>query len=301
MNSNDIAKQKQRVRIFSLEENQCIWMKAGVVSYRLCDNGFDCTSCAFDKAMSKNVTHKPAVLVSWREVMRHKPFNERECRHMLTGRVQYKFCANNYQCSVCEFDQNLDEADLSVGTAPVHTGKISGFTVADSYYYHKGHSWARIEHGGFVRMGIDDFTVRMLGAPSNVRLPKLGTYLGQGKQGWTFEKEHKSAAMLSPMTGVVMATNQKVSREPELIKSDPFGEGWLIVVEPEGLRKNMKNLLFNQEAVKWLKAEAAKLEKMVMAGYGVPLAATGGEIVDDIASNVSHLHWEDFVREFLLT
>ncbi|MFZ2445103.1 MAG: glycine cleavage system protein H [Syntrophobacteraceae bacterium] len=292
---------KQGVRLFSTTEVQCVWMKAGVVNFKLCDGAYDCTSCPFDKAMSHKVNLKPTVLVSWREVMRTKPFFQRECRHKLTGRVQYKFCANNYQCNVCEFDQGLDEADLSASTPPVHTGRVSGFALADSYYYHKGHGWARIEHGGFVRLGIDDFTLRLLGSPTNIRLPKLGSHLEQGEMGWSIDRDEKSASMLSPIKGVVMATNHNILRQPHLANKDPYGQGWLMVVDPRGLKKNIKNLLFEKTAHAWLSAEATRLEAKVMAIYGVPLAATGGEIVADIFGNLSHLKWEDLVHDFLLT
>ena len=42
----------QGVGIFSMSENQCIWMKAGVVNFKICENAFDCTSCAFDKGIN---------------------------------------------------------------------------------------------------------------------------------------------------------------------------------------------------------------------------------------------------------
>ncbi|ABK18483.1 glycine cleavage system protein H [Syntrophobacter fumaroxidans] len=290
------------VRIFSITENQCIWMKAGIVNYKLCQNAYDCTSCPFDKAMSRKVVEKPTALVSWQDIKRRKPFFERECRHMLTGRVQFKFCANNYQCKVCEFDQFLDEQDLATATSPVRTDKVSGFALASGYYYHEGHSWARIEHGGFVRLGIDDFALRLLGSPTGISLPKIGTRLKRGENGWSIRREEHYASVLSPMDGTVMATNQSASKQPGLSKKDPYGEGWLIVVDPQGgLRKQTKHLLFEKRAVAWLDAEAKKLEEMVMSVYGVPLAATGGEIVEDIFGNLSHLRWDDLVREFLRT
>lgn len=292
---------KRNVRLFSTSESQCIWMKAGVVNFKLCDHAYDCTGCPFDTAMSQKVTEKPAVFISWREVMRDKPFPERECRHMLAGRVQYKFCTNNYLCNVCEFDQSLDDADLAAATAPVHTSRVSGFSVADSYYYHRGHGWARIEHGGFVRIGIDDFTLKLLGSPTEIKLPKLGSHVDQSEVGWVIDRDKKTAAMLSPMKGVVMATNQKVLREPDLAKRDPYGQGWLMVVEPQGLKKNLKTLLFEREATAWLGSEVKRLEDMVMPAYGIPLAATGGEIVDDIYGALTDLKWEDLVHEFLLT
>jgi glycine cleavage system H lipoate-binding protein len=284
------------VRVFVGEDNQCVWMKAGVVNYKLCENAYDCENCPFDKAMSR--TEK---VTSWRQTMRELPYNQRECRHMLTGRVQYRFCSNNYRCNVCEFDQELDEADLLDAPGTVHPRAVAGFQMADSYYYHRGHSWGRIEHGGFVRLGIDDFALRLLGPPTDITLPKIGSHLEQTEVGWTLHRDDKIAGVLAPTDGVVLATNQKALQQLEKARKDPYGEGWLVVVEPRNLKKNLKNLLFEQEAAAWLTAEAQRLEALVMNVYGLPLAATGGEIVDDIYGNLTQFKWDDLVHDFLLT
>ena len=92
-----------------------------------------------------------------------------------------------------------------------------------------------------------------------------------------------------------------------LIQRKPFGTpnarlGWLVVIAPgSGLKNKTRSLLFEQKAVAWLNAEVKKLEETVMNVYGVPLAATGGEIVDDIFGNLHDLKWEDLVHTFLLT
>lgn len=96
----------QGVRIFSMSQNQCIWMKAGVVNFKICENAFDCTSCAFDKEINR----KSTALADWREVMRN-PKLHKECRHMLTGRVLFKLCSHNYECKDCAYDQQLYEYD----------------------------------------------------------------------------------------------------------------------------------------------------------------------------------------------
>jgi hypothetical protein len=95
----------QGVRVFSMTENQCVWMKAGVVNFKICENAFDCTSCAFDKSVQE-----PAAPVGWREVMR-QPQLHKECRHMLTDRVLFKLCSHNYACKDCAYDQFLYEYD----------------------------------------------------------------------------------------------------------------------------------------------------------------------------------------------
>ena len=302
-----VEQRGQGVQVFSMTENQCIWMKAGVVNFKICENAFDCTSCAFDKGMSRKSVQKPTALVSWKEAM-HQPHLHKECRHMLTGRVIFKLCSHNYECKdcaydqlLCEYDQLLCEEDLSAHSA-AQVNKVAGFMVADGYYYHKGHSWAQIEHGGFVRLGVDDFAWRLLGGPTDFSLPKIGTKLKQSETGWSIKREGNTAEVLSPMSGIVMTTNQDALRHPNLSKKDPYGKGWLVVIDPiSGLKKKTKSLLFDQKAVSWLNAEVRKLEEMVMNVYGVPLAATGGEIVDDIFGNLHDLKWEDLVHNFLLT
>lgn len=292
---------ERRVSVFSAEDNQCIWMKAGVINFKLCENAYDCLGCPFDKAMTKTAGRNPESMATWRQAMKGKEYAERVCRHMLTDRVQYRLCSNNYRCNVCEFDQALDEADLSTAMGAVHTSKTMGFQVADGYYYHKGHSWARVEHGGFVRIGMDDFALRLLGRPTDIRLPKLGSQLEQTEEGWAIQRGDKTAKVLSPMTGVVLATNHKAVKHPEAAKTDPYREGWLMVVEPLHLKRNLKNLFFEQETRAWLGAEVRKLDDIVTSVYGLPLAATGGEIVDDIFGNLPDVKWEDLVHEFLLT
>ncbi len=301
-----VEQKGQGVRVFSMSDNQCIWMKAGVVNFKICENAFDCTSCAFDKVISRKSVQKPTALVSWREVM-NQPHLNKQCRHMLTGRVIFKLCAHNFACKDCAYDQQLYEydqlpceEDLSAHSA-AQANKVAGFMVADGYYYHKGHSWARIEHGGFVRLGIDDFAWRLLG-PTDISLPKIGTKLKPNQTGWSIKREEMTAEVLTPMSGIVMATNQNSVRQPNLSKKDPYGKGWLVVIDPvSGLRNKTRNLLFEQKAVSWLNAEVKKLEEMVMNVYGVPLAATGGEIVDDIFGNMHDVKWEDLVHKFLLT
>jgi glycine cleavage system H lipoate-binding protein len=302
-----VEQKGQRVQVFSLSENQCVWMKAGVVNYKICENAFDCTSCAFDKAIGKKSTQKPTALVSWKEVMQ-QPHLHKECRHMLTGRVLFKLCSHNFECKDCAYDQMLCEYDLLLceddlsAHAAAQFKKVGGFMVADDYYYHQGHGWARIEHGGFVRLGVDDFAWKLLGWPTDISLPTIGSKLKPNEKGWSIKREGHIAEVLSPMSGIVMATNQNALRQPDLAKKDPYGQGWLVVIDPvSGLKSKTRKLLFEQKAVSWLNAEATKLEKMVMDVYGVQLAATGGEIVDDIFGNLHGVTWEDLVHTFLLT
>jgi glycine cleavage system H lipoate-binding protein len=150
-------------------------------------------------------------------------------------------------------------------------------------------------------LGVDDFAWKLLG-PTDVALPKIGSKLKPNQTGWAIKRGGMGAEVLSPMSGTVMATNQSAVHHSDIIKKDPYGKGWLVVIDPvSGLRVKTKNLLFEQKAVSWLHTEVKKLEDVVMNVYGVPLAATGGEIVDDIFGNLQDVKWEEIVHKFLLT
>jgi hypothetical protein len=131
----------QGVRDLSRNGSRCIWMKAGVVNFKTCENDFDCTSCAFDKAIGKESAQTPTALGGWKEVMRN-PNLQKECRHMLTGRVLFKLCSHNYECQDCAYDQLLADYDELLGgeDLPVRPAaqvdKIAGFMIADGYCRH---------------------------------------------------------------------------------------------------------------------------------------------------------------------
>lgn len=298
---------KKRVTCFNVIENRCIWMKAGVINYRICDNGYDCHTCGFSKAMREAMKIDPdvesdQVAPKWVEylISRYDGAN-RPCRHALTGRIEApKICPHNYECYHCEFDQMLDYMDMvdDLGAPGITT--VSGYKAAADYYYHTGHSWARFEHGGRIRIGFDDFLCRVFGQISAIDLPPVGAKLLQDKVGWTFSRDDHRAAVLSPVTGRVLAVNHPARRHPELINEDPYRNGWLFIVQPDMPKRNLRSLYFGKESFNWLEAENQKLLRMMGPEYEA-LAATGGSPVNDIFGACEELEWDALVNRFLHT
>ncbi len=198
-------KQKNTVKGFQVVENQCIWMKAGIVNFKLCDNVYDCRTCPFDKAMQKSINAN-----------RHPHYQEdgselanilktiykwypRPCRHVLTGRVkEEKACILNYECYHCAYDQMLDEQDLIGPNKKPTFSLASGYCLADGYYYHNKHTWARFGHGGRVTIGFDDFMVKLFGSPSKISIPPIGSTLKKDHAGLTFSPSDKKATAVFP-------------------------------------------------------------------------------------------------------
>ncbi len=214
--------------------------------------------------------------------------------------MEFKLCAKDYRCHVCEFDQSLDDVELAHHLAPPAIHKVLGYRVAGNYYYHPGHGWARVEYAGRVRLGLDDFATRLVGPVDEYQLPSLGRKVKQTEICLSLAREGNTADVLSPVSGTVVAVNQEVLHRPRLTNLRPYSDGWLLVVEPDKLKTNLKNLLFGAETGGWMEKEVARLHGLVMAEHGA-MAATGGEPVDDVFGNAREIGWKRLVSEFLLT
>jgi DNA-binding response OmpR family regulator len=92
-------------------EKQCIWSKAGVVSYRVCSNNFRCDSCEFAQGLmdkGAQVGNRPMMMDAIKKML-EKPGPERACRYTLSGQVTYRLCSNVYRCGQCTFNEYMEE------------------------------------------------------------------------------------------------------------------------------------------------------------------------------------------------
>ena len=106
--------------------------------------------------------------------------------------------------------------------------------------------------------------------------------------------------MQSPLTGTVLAVNSRAEKNPEIIHSDPYGDGWLFLLDPSDLKRNLKSLYFGRETCRWLEKENRSLLSLLGEGYE-RLEATGGEPIDDIFGKFPEIGWNRLVRSFLHT
>jgi glycine cleavage system H lipoate-binding protein len=177
---------------------------------------------------------------------------------------------------------------------------VFGFQVPlENFYLHRGHAWAALEGDDRVRVGLDDFSQKLLGPAEEVRLPELGKVYYQDHLCLTLVRQGQKASFEAPVDGVIEAINPKVRQNPRLIHDDPYGEGWLFTVKPFNLRRNLENLLFGEEAVIWINQEARRLLNLMDTRAGVILP-DGGTIVDDVYGNYQELGWRPLVQEFFL-
>jgi len=113
-----------------------------------------------------------------------------------------------------------------------------------------------------------------------------------------FKRFGKEAAVLSPLSGVVAAVNYQASKEPRVVKDQPYNEGWLMVLEPLEMKKDLKGLLYGNESKEWIHGEHQKLIHMVSE---VGLTYADGGYIEDIVGSVPDLSWKRLTQEFLHT
>ena len=279
--------------------NPCLWMQAGVVEFKSCNNYGDCTSCKYDLGMQKKV--EQGKQISWQDAMRKREGLERVCRHSLTRRIEKRSCAYDYACSTCEFDQFLEDVwSAKTKTLPQEVQTVKGFRVPMGYYFHNGHTWARIESGGYVRVGMDDFSLKLLGRADALELPLMGKELDKDKVGWGLKREDLSADVLSPVDGIITEVNSSLRESPGLANQSPYEEGWLFTVRTPDIKGSIKQLMTDAESLKWMNGELNTLESMIEDVAG-PLAADGGYLGEDIYGNLPGLGWSNLTKTFLKT
>lgn len=279
--------------------NPCIWMQSGVVEFKNCNNFYDCTTCKYDFGMNKRVSENKQM--SWQEAMRTRSGLERVCRHSLTNRIEKRSCAYDFECSKCDFDQFFEDVwTAKTKTLPYEMHQVKGFDVPMGYYFHNGHTWVRIESGGYVRVGLDDFALKLLGKADAFELPKMGKELDADKVGWGLKRRDNSAEVLSPIDGVIMEVNAGVRENPAQANQEPYGGGWLFMVHSPDIKAAAKKLMDDSAGLGWINSEVGKLEGMIEEKVG-PLSADGGFLTNDIYGNLPDLGWNNLTKTFLRT
>ena len=103
--------------------------------------------------------------------------------------------------------------------------------VPDDLRYSSDHEWIRVEDGRF-RIGITDYAQDSLGDVVYVQVPNVGTELDAGAVIGEVESTKSVSEIYAPVQGVVLEVNDDLEVSPELVNSDPYGGGWMVVIEP---------------------------------------------------------------------
>ncbi len=102
----------------------------------------------------------------------------------------------------------------------------------DDLKYTETHEWVR-SVDGLVEVGITDFAQHQLSDITYVELPELNRHLDAGEEAVVVESIKAASDVYAPIAGTVVEINEDLTNTPEIINSDPFGEGWIFRMNPD--------------------------------------------------------------------
>ena len=118
----------------------------------------------------------------------------------------------------------------------------------------KSHEWARVEDNGQVTIGISDHAQGLLGDLVYVELPGVGDTVTAGGAVAVVESVKAASDVYSPISGKVISVNSELGDKPETINEDAYGEGWILVVQPDDMEQ-MNELLSPDDYAELIEGE----------------------------------------------
>ena len=96
--------------------------------------------------------------------------------------------------------------------------------------YHQEHEWTRV-NGTQATVGISHFAQDALGDIVFIDLPKVGASVKAGQQIGEVESTKTTSTIYTPISGTIVKVNAELKDHPEVVNSDPYGQGWMVVIE----------------------------------------------------------------------
>jgi glycine cleavage system H protein len=118
-------------------------------------------------------------------------------------------------------------------------------SVPEDLRYSEEHEWAKAE-GDLVRVGITDFAQHQLGDVVYVELPSEGDSFGAMDTFGVIESVKAASDLYAPLAVTIVEVNTELEDAPELVNDDPYGDGWMLVIEPDDVGE-LDNLLSPSE------------------------------------------------------
>jgi glycine cleavage system H protein len=141
---------------------------------------------------------------------------------------------------------------------------IKGYNMPDDLYYHKDHSWAKVD-GSKVTVGMNDFFQKEAGDIVFVDLPEEEDEVSQGETCGKIQSRKWIGKLVAPVSGEIAEINEALEDDTSLINTDPYGKGWILVIEASNLEEELGDLMkgvavapFIEEEIKRAEEEKAK-------------------------------------------
>jgi len=232
-----VDEKKSHYQLIPEKELKCVWMAAGLLSYKLCKYDLQCEKCPLDwelRNQSARPSFHPMPSEEKRNISPHDAGSPTPWKKGTRG-------------------EGFLGEDLSL------------FNIKGSLFYHLGHTWIEVEKADEVRVGLDHFLGRTIGKVKVVVLPLSGKRCFQGENLCCLIQEEGILHIVFPISGSILSVNQKLKDQPELVTKDPLGEGFLLTLRPKNLQRDQKQLFSGEAALSWYQRELERFKTAVIS------------------------------------
>ena len=225
---------------------------------------------------------------------RHRPAPIR-CVWMDAGAVAYHLCDRDLDCDHCPLDRalhakagrtRLPRANRGHGIRPAPSGipQVMGLAFPADRHYTIHHQWVRLERPDRARVGLDALAASLFPGLRQVFLPPTGSYVRRDDNVWHLTYRAGLMPLPSPLTGRVLRTNRVLRRDPDLLRRDPYGRGWLFIVSPHRLGNELPEWLFGEEILPRVRRDLQEGLRLVQTfraeDSGQPVSVSDGGVWD---------------------
>ncbi|MBI5213400.1 MAG: glycine cleavage system protein GcvH [Nitrospirae bacterium] len=124
----------------------------------------------------------------------------------------------------------------------------------DNLKYHKEHTWVKVS-GKKATVGITDYAQDALGDIVYIDLPEADTEVEASTEMSEIESTKATSAVIAPVSGAIIEVNEKLADSPEIINEDPYGKGWIAVIEMSN-ESELEDLMDAGDYEKYIEEEA---------------------------------------------
>ncbi len=174
-------------------------------------------------------------------------------------------------------------------------------------FYNKNHTWTHLEESGAAKVGLDDFLQHVTGEVIFSSLKNPGELISKGDLLAEISQEGKHLRVFSPISGEILNTNSNLYENPEILNEDPYDDGWIYKIKPTNWIAETSSCYLAEEAINWSKKELERFKDFLSGGSmrkyssepSMIILQDGGELRDNILSDLPSEVWNDFQIEFL--
>jgi len=137
---------------------------------------------------------------------------------------------------------------------------IKDYHMPDELYYNEEHCWARVD-GTKVTVGMNDFFQKEAGDIVFVDLPEEEDEVSQGEVCGKIQSRKWIGKLVAPVSGEIEEINEELEEDPSLINTDPYGKGWILVIEASDLDSELDNLVHGDDVEGFIEEEIKRAEE----------------------------------------